>query len=186
MAQVDLLDGHNIFDEEYIPIKVIVAEHNSGHKYHSHSFYEFVYIDRGFSNHYYNQTTTLLTPGDVFGMRPGDVHGYIYPEHTILYNCVFKPEALADELKSVKALAGVGQILDVHQPAVWQRIHLDPIARKEAVFILDTMRLESRTRAPGWELKLKSLLISFLVLFSRAFGTCYVGDETTSYKYAGI
>ncbi len=183
MAQVNLLDGQGLFDPQHIPIRVMIAEHRGGHNYHSHNFYEFVFIDRGFSTHYYNHMTTLLTPGDVFGMRPGDVHGYIYPNDTILYNCIFRPEVLTAELEALSMLSGVGNILDLRQPAVWQRIHLDPISRKEAVGILEAMKGEGEVRTPGWELKLKSLLISFLVLFSRAYNTRYIEEETSGYKY---
>lgn len=183
MAQVDILDGQSIFEPDCIPIKVMVAEHRSGHSCHAHNFFEFVFLDRGFSAHSYNHTTTLLTPGDVFGMRPGDVHGYIHPNNAILYNCVFRPESIAPEMEILQGLSGVGSILDPCQPPAWQRIHLDPISRKEAVDLLEAMRREDKGRLPGWELKLKSLLISFLVLFSRSYNVRYTETERGTYPY---
>ncbi len=184
MSYVNHLDGSSYFDNDHIPICVLVAEHNAGGDiYHSHSFYEFVYIDRGFSTHYYNHTTTLLTPGDIFGMRPGDVHGYVYPRNTILYNCLFNAEALGEEMEKIKKLPGLAQILDHNIPSVWQRIRLDPASRKEAVAYLERMKFEYENRLVGWEIKLKGLLMGFLVLFSRSYLRQYKKEEVGEYKY---
>jgi AraC-like DNA-binding protein len=181
---VNLLNGGNFFDINNIPICVMIAEHKEVVKHHTHSFFEFVYIHQGFSTHYYNNVTTLLTPGDVFGICPGDVHGYTRPNRTILYNCLFDARALENEMEELQKLPGVGQILNMEQPSVWQRIRLDPIARNEAVEYLEMMRLEGLQREKGWELKLKSLLIQFLVLFSRAFQHSFIDDGLGEYIYA--
>ena len=185
MQESYCIDGSEIFDENSLPINVRIAEHRTGGKqYHSHLFYEFVYIDRGFSTHYYNETTSLLTPGDVFGIRPGDVHGYIYPKNTILYNCLFKAEALQSEIERICELPGVCLILGEKNPSVWKRVHLDPIKRKYALDYLDSMIIECETKDHGWELKLKSLLIEFLILFSRAYVSGYTTEESGEYIYA--
>ena len=181
---VSHLDGSEFFYNDHIPIRVLIAEHNtSGNIYHSHSFYEFVYIDRGFSTHFYNNTTTLLTPGDIFGMRPGDIHGYVYPKNTILYNGLFNPEALDKEIDEIKKLPGVAHILDPTNPPIWQRIRLDPASRKDAVAYLERMKLECENRLTGWEIKLKGLLMEFLVLFSRSYLEQYTKEEAGGYKY---
>lgn len=184
MSQVNRLDGSNYFDTGHIPIKVVIAQHNtSSHIYHSHSFYEFVYINRGFSTHFFNHTTTLLTPGDIFGIRPGDIHGYVYPKNTILYNCLFNLEALANDIDEIKKLPGLEQIFDTDSSPIWQRIRLGPAARKDAVSYLERMRLECEHRQPGWEIKLKGLLMEFLVLFSRSYLELCAKQETGEYKY---
>ena len=185
MSQVNHLDGSNIFISGHIPIRVTIAQHDTSkpNLYHTHSFYEFVYIDSGFSTHFYNQTTTLLTPGDVFGMRPGDVHGYVYPKNTILYNCLFNLEALGNDLDEIKKLPGLQQILDSDSNPVWQRIRLGPAVRKDAISYLERMRVECEQRQPGWEIKLKGLLMEFLVLFSRSFQEQCNKYEAGEYRY---
>jgi len=184
MVNINLLSGGSIFDANCIPICVMIAEHNKWDNiYHTHSFFEFVYIHQGFSVHYYNGITTLLTPGDIFGMRPGDTHGYTRPNRTILYNCLFDSSALGKEIDELKKLPGLKQIFSTEQPPVWQRINLDPIARKEAVSYLEKMILERQYREKGWELKLKSLLIEFLILFSRASQHGFIGGKMGEYKY---
>lgn len=185
MTQVNLLDGSNFFESGHIPIHVSIAQHNtnSNNINHTHSFYEFVYIDRGFSTHFFNQTTTLLTPGDVFGMRPGDIHGYVYPNNTILYNCLFNLEALGNDADEIKKLPGLKQILDSDSSPVWQRIRLGPAVRNDAVSYLERMRLECENHHLGWEIKLKGLLMEFLVLFSRSFQEQCNKNEAGEYRY---
>ncbi|NLB40867.1 MAG: AraC family transcriptional regulator [Clostridiales bacterium] len=185
MSQVNRLDGSNFFKSGHIPIYVTIAQHNtdSPNINHTHSFYEFVYIDRGFSTHFFNQTTTLLTPGDVFGMRPGDIHGYVYPKNTILYNCLFNLEALGSDMEEITKLPALQQILDTDSSPVWQRIRLGPAVRKDAVSYLERMRLECEHHQLGWEIKLKGLLMEFLVLFSRSFHEQCNKTEAGEYRY---
>lgn len=184
MSNTRCLLGEDIFFDQRIPINVMIAEHSGrGGGYHSHAFYEFVYIDRGFSTHYYNNITSLLTPGDVFGMRPGDIHGYIYPINTVLYNCLFSPVALESEYDKLTKLPGLDSILTGKRPPIWQRIHLDPLQRKEAAGYLDSMMSECRKRELGWELKLKSLLVGFLILFSRAYTSGFKKEDQGEYSY---
>ena len=42
MADINLLNGGNFFDANYIPICVMIAEHNQHMYYHIHSLFEFV------------------------------------------------------------------------------------------------------------------------------------------------
>ncbi len=184
MDNVKCLDGKDYFEEDTIPVTVMTAEHRSASKqYHTHLFYEFVYIDQGFSTHYFNRSTMLLTPGDVFGIRPGDIHGYTYPKDTVLFNCIFDVSVIENELERLRKLPGTGQILDDNKPSVWHRIHLDPIKRKQAHDCLLDMILERKEKAAGWELRLKNLLIDFLVIFSRSFIKNDDDKEHSEYMY---
>ncbi len=180
----DVLDGTTLFQEGCIPIRAIPWVSRGLLKDHRHNFYEFVFIEQGISTHYYNNMTSLLTPGDLFGIRPYNVHSYIHSKDVVLYNCIFKHEALENEYRELVQLPGIGNIIDIDHPTEWQRIHLDPISRKEIVTTLDQMRIEEERKADGWQLKMKSLLISFLVSFSRAFSLRYRGESDTDYKYA--
>jgi len=183
MAAKNFMDGNRYFDDHTIPIIVLKYLHDTDVDVHSHDFYEFVYIDQGFSSHYYNQITTILTPGDVFGIRPGDVHGYTRPKQTILYNCLFRPEAFTHEMDEVMKLPGIGRIFRKDDPSVWQRVHLDPIGRKEVVSCLEKMKEERQNQAVGWEIKIKSLLMEFLVIVSRNFEQQHHVEPKGEYKY---
>lgn len=168
-----MLDGGNLFDWQTVPIVVLDFDHHGSGSSHSHSFYEFVYIERGFALHLYNNVTTILSPGDLFALRPGDVHGYTSANHTHLYNCLFFSEALEAVWEEVMKLPGVHQVFDSNMPSIWKRIHLDLPGRNQAIEYLARMKWERINKGLGWELNLKSLLINFLVLFSRAYNDCY-------------
>lgn len=181
-----LFNGDKQFDKQTVSIVVLDYDHHGSDIAHSHSFYEFVYIERGFSLHLYNQTTTILTPGDLFALKPGDVHGYTSANHTHLYNCLFFSDALEELWDEVIQLPGMKWVFDRDAPSIWKRIHLDLPGRNQAIDYLLRMKWERLNKGPGWELNLKSLLIGFLVLFSRAYNECYGSKnegEGVHFKY---
>lgn len=165
--------GENIFDKQSIPIVVLNYEHHNRCVSHSHSFYEFVYIVKGFALHVYNNITTILTPGDMFAVKPGDIHGYINTGVLHLYNCLFFAEALQKDWNELLKLPGIQKIFDPDESNVWKRVHLDLSERHQAVFFLEKMLQEKENKSSGWELNMKSLLTGFLVLFSRAYDNRY-------------
>ena len=90
-------------------------EHHGKVWLHSHSFYEIVYIDKGFSMHSCNEETTILTSGDLFTIRPGEIHSYISAHHTFLYNCLFYKEALEGLSGEITKLPGINRVLGERQ-----------------------------------------------------------------------
>ena len=178
-----VIEGKHFFDEGTIPIYVDLFIHDNDVRFHSHPFVEFVYIVQGFSSHYYNNITTILTPGDMFGVRPGDVHGYTQPHQTKLYNCLFYPEAVESEMNEILKLPGIGWAFSKDYPSTWQRVHFNPLERKEAIGYLEKMKWELANRGTGWEVKMKSLLLEFLIAFSRTFENQYKGEERGEYQY---
>jgi AraC-like DNA-binding protein/quercetin dioxygenase-like cupin family protein len=183
MMSINNLSGEDLFDRQSVPIVVLNFEHHGNGGSHSHSFYELVYIERGFSLHMYNNITTILTPGDMFAVRPGDVHGYTSANHTHLYNCLFFSEALEKAWSEVIDLPGIHKVFDKKESSIWKRIHLDFQGRKQAVEYLERMKWERINKSPGWELNLKSLLTGFLILFSRTYDDRYGYKANSEQKY---
>lgn len=176
--QVRYLESSNYF-ENNIPIQVLDIEHHGRVGMHSHDFYEFVYIDKGFSMHFCEGETTILTSGDLFAVRPGQVHSYTSAHHTFLYNCLFSMEVLDSISEDIVKLPGLNQILKPVDTK-WQKIHLDFAERREILVYLEKMKWEQINRGIGWELNMKSLLISFLVLYSRLYSNHYENLSTNS------
>ena len=182
----NVITAERYFEPPSVPIFVSDFDHHGSGNCHSHPFLEFVYIERGFSLHSYNNVTTILTPGDLFAVRPGDVHGYTSANHTHLYNCLFFTEALENVWDELMQLPGVRQVFDRDEPSVWKRIHLDLPGRSQAVEYLKKMHQERLNKLNGWELNLKSLLTGFLILFSRSYDDCYgvkSDGEQRHFKY---
>lgn len=158
------LNPANYFEPDTVRITVHMNQHHGKFWNHTHKFYEFVYIDSGFSLHSYNGKTTVLTAGDLFAIFPGNVHSYTRAYHTDLYNCLFYLEELGSLKNEIIDLPGID----------WERknnrlpiIHVDLNERRELVSILERMRTERNEKNIGWELKMKALLTELLITYSR-------------------
>ena len=154
----------NYFEPGTVRITVWTSQHHGKVWQHTHGFFEFVYVDSGFSLHSYNGKTSVLTGGVLFAIFPGDVHSYSRAYHTDIYNCLFYLEDLGDLKEEVLRLPNID----------WERkndtlpiIRVGLAERRELVSLLERMRWERKTKNVGWELAMKSHLISFLVMYSR-------------------
>ncbi|MFR3483798.1 MAG: AraC family ligand binding domain-containing protein [Clostridia bacterium] len=67
----------SMMGEEVIPITVTTNLHHGKGLMHSHTFFEFVYIDHGFALHTCNKVTSIVSEGDWFLIRPNEPHNYI-------------------------------------------------------------------------------------------------------------
>ncbi len=172
------------FPENSVKIVVLNCEHQGKYWKHTHGFFEFVYIDKGFSLHSYNGKTTVLTAGDLFAIFPGDIHSYNSVYHTSLYNCLFYLDDLGDLKEEILRLPGIdwnrGGEKNPHLPL----IRVSPADRHDLVMLLEQMRWERQNKGIGWELNLKSLLIRFLIMFSRMIQNSaeeVAGDDSRGY-----
>lgn len=169
MSEGKCVGGEEYFGALPAPIYVEAKTHCRDVDAHRHEFFEFVYVERGFPVHYHNGLTTVLMPGDVFGMAPTDLHGYTLRQNTVIYNCLFRKHAVLSEWDSLIQLPGLGQILSQRSGCSWLRVHLGPLEQKTVGECLRHMERERIERPTGWALRLKSLLIEFFVGFSRAY-----------------
>ena len=155
------------FEPNTVKIMVSDSQHNGKVRQHTHSFFEFVYIDKGFSLHSYNGKTSVLTSGDLFAIFPGDIHSYNSAYHTYLYNCLFYLDELGSLQNEIMQLPGIDwnrtKVKNDYLPII--RVGLSE--RRELVALLERMRWERRNKPVGWELNLKALLINFLAMYSR-------------------
>lgn len=156
----------NVFSPNTVKIEVLNDEHNGNVWKHSHSFFEFVYVDQGFSLHSFNGRTSVLTAGDIFAIPPGYIHSYNNAYHTKIYNCLFVLEelgSLADEVLELSAIKWVMEESKVRLPLI--KAGLTEL--RELVLLLEKMKWERANKCIGWQLNLKSLLISYLIFLSR-------------------
>ena len=67
---------------------------------HKHNYYEIMIIHRGSCQHLYNNTDTLLIPGDIVIVPPHRAHAYTVSSQFAAYNLQFLPQVMdADILK---------------------------------------------------------------------------------------
>ncbi|MDD4772867.1 MAG: AraC family transcriptional regulator [Eubacteriales bacterium] len=159
-----------IFEPDSVKIRVMSAEHNGKTWLHRHAFYEFVYIDTGFTLHSHDGRTSVLTAGDLFAICPNEAHSYSSSYHTNLFNCLFYLEELSGLEDEILSLPGMGELAR-NSGTPFPVLHVGLSERRDLVLILEKMKWESQTRASGWQLNLKSLLISFLIFYSRLYCT---------------
>lgn len=155
------------FEPDTVRITIQTSQHHGKVWQHTHGFFEFVYIDNGFSLHSYNGKTSVLTGGDLFAIFPGDIHSYNSAYHTNLYNCLFYLEDLGDLRHEFLRLPGIEWDRTQKKNDCLPIIRVGLSERRELVALLERMRWERRNKAVGWELNLKGLLINFLVSYSR-------------------
>lgn len=157
----------SMMGEEVIPITVTTNLHHGKGSMHSHTFFEFVYIDHGFALHTCNKVTSIVSEGDWFLIRPNEPHNYISAYNTLLYNCLFEAEALQDSMDMFLSLPGMKEVLLSQSP--FEKLNLDYTQRLKLKTCLNKMMAERQERKLGWELKLKSLLEDFLVFYARVY-----------------
>ena len=166
MENIEVIGDSVYLEDGAVKVAVYNTVHTTKYWRHAHRFFEFVYVIDGFSLHSYNNKTALLTAGDLFCVYPGDVHAYAVAYNTNIYNILFYLEELGDFREAIYDLPGLhldgGRGRDDF-PVVNVPLH----ERRELIFLLEKMRLERQNRLPGWELNMKALLTSFLVMYSR-------------------
>lgn len=167
-----------------IRIKVLSQEHNGKTWLHRHAFYEFVYIDAGFTLHSHDGRTSVLTAGDLFAISPNEAHSYTSSYHTNLYNILFFLDELSGLQDEILQLPGMGE-LGRTGGAPFPVLHVGLSERRDLVLLLEKMKWENQTRGIGWQLNLKSELISFLIFYSRLYGAGQAAKDESENGYYG-
>ncbi|MBR3998860.1 MAG: helix-turn-helix domain-containing protein [Clostridia bacterium] len=156
-------------------IAIVPAEHNGRMHPHSHDFYEIVYVEKGFTLHSAGGVINILVTGDLFFVKPGEIHSYINAYQTKLYNLIFSADELEFLLPELKQLPGLDEMLSdtpAHPSGDVSGIrilHVDMGERRNIEQSLEKIRSERVDKRVGWQCSLKSRLASFLIRYSRMF-----------------
>lgn len=141
---------------------------------HRHDYIEIVFIAYGSCMHSYHNTEITLIPGDTFIVVPHEEHSYSINSRTVIYNCLFYPEALGEDWKQMKEIGGIYDFLMVepfyrteshHQ----EILHLQPSEALHIESILKNMIGEDKNRQTGYSLVQKGNLITLLALLGRVW-----------------
>ncbi len=158
-----------------VPIYVLSASHAEPINMHSHDYYELVYVREGFTVHYYEDSTTILTEGDLFIVCPGVQHAYTGLHYTDVYNCIFTDDALRDVRERFRHMPGMEWLIEGTLPdGVVMRVRLDTSERMRVLAVIERMKEEQDSRRLGWEIMMETLLVQILTLFSRSYAVHYL------------
>lgn len=171
---VTKIEDSEVFEAGFVKIAVNNVEHNGRIAFHSHSFWEFVYVDSGFAIHTCGSETSMLTPGDLFVVAPGETHAYTRAYNTVIYNCLFRTSELGENEREIFQLPGFSELRaradggdNFPGRARPECIRLDFAERHEIMTIIEKMHWERLNRAPGWQQVMRSLLMQMMVFYSR-------------------
>lgn len=120
--------------------------------WHSHTFYELVFIKEGYCLHHTDDEVVLAMEGDVLLIKPGMRHHYTGTRECKIYNCLFREERLAENL----------EIPD------FSHMHLAMRERKSIQELLTQMIKEKQEKRQYWVQKEHYLLGSLLIEGARA------------------
>lgn len=171
-------------------VHVVQASHKAI-SWHSHNFYELVFVTEGFCMHHLRNSASLTMEGDILFIKPGVSHRYSGTRECKIINCLFMKEALQSDLQELLLLLGIPQLL-ADDTDVAIQIHLDMQEREILRKLLDQMAGECAEQKSGWQLKTKALLYSVLVEYARIYaahdveqsnGNAYPGYVTRTLHY---
>ncbi len=159
-------------------VAVVDVTHDGKMEPHSHSFFEMVYVQSGFTLHSCSGEVRMLSSGDWFFVRPGEEHSYINAYGFQIYNCIFTEEALGTDLEELRKLPGLDYLLSKSwipdpgetDPVTFERVlRVDVSQRHSVESAIERIKTECGTRQCGWELTSKSKLIGLLVRYARMY-----------------
>ncbi|MBR4960802.1 MAG: helix-turn-helix domain-containing protein [Clostridia bacterium] len=191
MGKVFSREKFNIYHKG-AKIAIVDAHHDGRMEPHSHSFYEMVYVQSGFTLHSCSGEVRMLSAGDWFFVRPGEEHSYINANGFQIFNCIFLEEALGGDLVELKKLPGLDYLLSDSwipdpastDPVTFERVlRVDVSERRSVEKALETIRTECENRQTGWELSAKSRLLALLVRYSRLYEQQKGQQKTTASDY---
>ena len=142
---------------------------------HRHDFIEIAFFDGGTCIHRYQGADVRLIPGDLLVIIPHEDHAYEVVSESVIYNCLFYPEALGEDWDKLKSISGIYDLLIVEpfyrpESGIHDVLQLLPAEREGAISILKTMMAEQESRRDGYELMQKANLTQLLCLLGRAWG----------------
>ncbi|MBW7459294.1 helix-turn-helix domain-containing protein [Paenibacillus sepulcri] len=163
-----------LFEEDALPFFFNRVSESFRLQLHQHDFMELAYIDEGSGFHYVEEDVMQVAKNDLFILPIGVSHVFRptspQPNHPlIVYNCIFRPERLAEELASfpgIGSLAAAMQLLRI-QPgggSIWHRLR-DHDGQIGAWFQLAYR--EYMQRRPGYIARLYSLFLELAVMLER-------------------
>lgn len=97
---------------------------------HMHGYYELFLISRGACRHIYDETETLLIPGDAMLVPPHRAHGFSLSGESSIYNCQFLPGSVAETVLEI-----IQQSVRSDQIPAGQNWNRPEVCKEEEIYI---------------------------------------------------
>lgn len=152
---------------------------------HKHDFIEIAFFAKGTCIHTYQGLDVRLIPGDILVIAPHEEHSYDIADKTVIYNCLFYPDALGEDWDRLKKETGIYDLIVVEpfyrpESGIHEVLHLSAVEADTLKSVLIRMLIEQENRADGFELMQKANLIQFLCLLGREWKRQF-GEKSNLY-----
>ncbi len=142
--------------------------------FHYHEFHELVLVLDGSGLHVTREREYPIFPGDVFLIRPPQVHAYRNLRQLSIVNILYLPEQFEKELEMLKPLLGFYAVFEsdprlAAKPRYAGRLTLTGENFAAARELVRRMLREEQRRTPGWEYMTRLLFQELLLLICRSF-----------------
>jgi AraC family L-rhamnose operon regulatory protein RhaS len=133
--------------------------------------------------HTYHGYEVCLIPGDVIVITPHEEHSYKIDAKTVIYNCLFYPEAMKEDWHRLQEVKNIFDFLIVEpfyrmESCRQEILHLEPSVAASVEALLKKMLEEQEKKQPDFVLVQKSYLILLLCLLGRAWDKQFNESKT--------
>lgn len=143
---------------------------------HSHEFFELVYVIEGSGSHIYQEKVFTIKEGDVFIIEPEKIHGFEVGnhEHLKVYNLLFQPKFLKQEIESLSHLESFLSFFYV-EPFLRETVHfkdhliLTYKQQSEMMILLQKIAQEYKHKENGYQILIKTRMLELFILLSRYY-----------------
>lgn len=169
------LSRDQLFSADHPPVVLNMRDcDNNQSSMHDHDFYELVFVRSGSGEHWTENGSYQIWPGDVFLIKPGAYHAYKEMKKLCIANFLFLPELLEQHLFDLKDTVGYYSFFladpQLHDKSRFKsRLALDDAQIRQVEEWLLIIKQAQMVRAPGWKFQITMAFLQILGLVCIAF-----------------
>ena len=156
-----------------LPLTVLHISQQSHTRIHTHEFCEIAVIFKGRGMHNCNNSSSLITAGDVLFIPQGIAHGYDKTEELELINILYLPARLGISGLDIASSEFYGMTINNKIPAnkdfTAPVIHLSPDELAETRRLCQILEKEHEECAYAHEFASQALFMALMLLFARSY-----------------
>ncbi len=164
-------------DEFPICIKLAGGHNYHQHHWHSHDFFEFVFVSHGSGTHYIGEHIYPMLQGDFYLMNMQDVHSYVCEDNLGIFN-ILMGEKITEHpvMHDVVRLPGLRECFLQLERGDVHKIHLAPRHERLVRTLCQRMYDEQEQQDLAWKSAMLNALSELLLCISRAWAMYGAND----------
>jgi AraC-like DNA-binding protein/mannose-6-phosphate isomerase-like protein (cupin superfamily) len=156
-----------------LPIQYVIRDPQKAFPLHFHDFYEIFIILSGMGTLLISSDHLDLTSGDLFCIKPKQIHGFKNVQDLVLLNIRIAPPLLEENNFNIRSMPGFydffGSLREKEDsPNCYDRFRLDPALLSEILGLFRSTYQELSHALPGYKTVVTILFYHLLILLLRA------------------